>query len=159
MKWLTTAIIDLGFTHLPAVPCSEFDAVLTWDAAPGLILASREEEAISVACGLQVMGARPLVLLQSSGLANSLNSLGGIGVSYGVPISVLCALRGGPSETNLTQVPVGRSLPAAVQNLGCRSLMTSSPTDLRSVLADQERTGATRTEVPTVIFAAEGALT
>jgi hypothetical protein len=48
-------------------------------------LATREEEAFGIAAGLYLGGARPTVMLQSSGLGNSLNALTSLLVPYKIP--------------------------------------------------------------------------
>src|SRR5688572_2276096 len=45
-------------------------------------IATREEEAFGIAAGLYLGGARPTVMLQSSGLGNSLNALGSLLIPY-----------------------------------------------------------------------------
>ena len=50
-----------------------------------LMLATREEEAFGIAAGLYLGGRRPTVMLQSSGLGNSLNAIGIAGDSVSDP--------------------------------------------------------------------------
>jgi sulfopyruvate decarboxylase subunit alpha len=44
--------------------------------------ATREEEAVGIAAGLYLGGARPTVMMQSSGLGNSLNAIASLLVPY-----------------------------------------------------------------------------
>src|ERR1044072_2407821 len=49
-------------------------------------VATREEEAFGIAAGLYLGGARPTVMLQSSGLGNSLNHLNSSLMPYTIPM-------------------------------------------------------------------------
>jgi sulfopyruvate decarboxylase alpha subunit len=82
------------------------------------VVATREEEAFGIAAGLYLGGAKAAVLLQSSGLGNSLNAIGSLLVAYHIPTLMLISMRGGPGEWNEAQIPVGRATPAFLDALG-----------------------------------------
>jgi sulfopyruvate decarboxylase subunit alpha len=73
-------------------------------------LATREEEAFGIAAGLYLGGARPTVMLQSSGLGNSLNALTSLLVPYKIPALIVISMRGDAGEWNDAQAPLGRAL-------------------------------------------------
>jgi sulfopyruvate decarboxylase subunit alpha len=73
-------------------------------------LATREEEAFGIAAGLYLGGVRPTVLLQSSGLGNSLNAVTSLLVPYKIPALVVISMRGDTGEWNDAQVPMGRAV-------------------------------------------------
>lgn len=75
-----------------------------------LVLATREEEAFGIAVGLYLGGRKPTVLMQSSGLGNSLNAIGSLVVPYQTPILIVISMRGDLGEWNAAQVPVGRAV-------------------------------------------------
>jgi sulfopyruvate decarboxylase alpha subunit len=75
-----------------------------------LVLATREEEAFGIAAGLYLGGRRPTVMLQSSGLGNSLNAIGSLVVPYQIPMLILISMRGDAGEWNAAQVPIGRAV-------------------------------------------------
>lgn len=77
-----------------------------------LVLATREEEAFGIAAGLYLAGARPAVMLQSSGLGNSLNAITSLLLPYQIPVLMILSMRGDASEWNAAQVPMGRALPS-----------------------------------------------
>jgi sulfopyruvate decarboxylase subunit alpha len=77
-----------------------------------LILATREEEAFGIAAGLYLGGRRPTVMLQSSGIGNSLNALTSLLVAYQIPVLTLVSMRGDEGEWNAAQVPMGRAVRA-----------------------------------------------
>src|SRR4051794_32895947 len=51
-----------------------------------LILATREEEAFGIAAGLYLGGRKAAVMLQSSGLGNSLNAITSLLLPYEIPV-------------------------------------------------------------------------
>jgi len=73
-------------------------------------LATREEEAFGIAAGLYLGGARPAVMLQSSGLGNSLNAITSLLVPYKIPVLMVISMRGDTGEWNDAQVPMGRAV-------------------------------------------------
>src|SRR5215510_667182 len=79
-----------GSRHVVYVPDNPLSHVLRIlrDGFPDIrtTLATREEEAFGVAAGLYLGGARPAVMLQSSGLGNSLNALTSLLVPYRIPV-------------------------------------------------------------------------
>ena len=83
-----------------------------------LVLATREEEAFGIAAGLYLSGARPTVMLQSSGLGNSLNALTSLLLPYQMPVLMIISMRGDASEWNAAQVPMGRAVPAILDAMG-----------------------------------------
>jgi len=81
-------------------------------------LATREEEAFGVAAGLYLGGARPTVMLQSSGLGNSLNALTSLLVPYRIPALIVISMRGDAGEWNDAQVPMGRAVRPICDEIG-----------------------------------------
>ena len=75
-----------------------------------LLLATREEEAFGIAAGLYLGGRLPTVMLQSSGLGNSLNALTSLLLPYQIPVLIVVSMRGDAGEWNAAQVPMGRAV-------------------------------------------------
>jgi len=73
-----------------------------------LILAMREEEAFGIAAGLYLGGRKPTVMLQSSGLGNSLNAITSLLLPYRIPVLIVVSMRGDEGEWNRAQEPMGR---------------------------------------------------
>src|ERR671936_3091051 len=83
-----------------------------------LILATREEEAFGIAAGLYLGGRKPAVMVQSSGLGNSLNAITSLLIPYQIPVAIVVSLRGDAGEWNSAQVPMGRAVPAIFDAIG-----------------------------------------
>jgi sulfopyruvate decarboxylase subunit alpha len=90
-------------------------------------LATREEEAFGIAAGLYLGGVRPTVLLQSSGLGNSLNALTSLLLPYKIPALVIISLRGDAGEWNEAQVPMGRAVRAICEAIGVPHATAETP--------------------------------
>jgi sulfopyruvate decarboxylase alpha subunit len=77
-----------------------------------LLLATREEEAFGIAAGLYLGGRRPAVMLQSSGLGNSLL------IPYRIPALIVVSMRGDDGEWNSAQMPMGRAVRSILDAIG-----------------------------------------
>jgi len=80
-------------------------------------VATREEEAFGIAAGLYLGGIRPAVMLQSSGLGNSINALASLNRAFEIPVLMFITMRGGHGEWNPTQQPMGRAVRPILDSL------------------------------------------
>jgi sulfopyruvate decarboxylase subunit alpha len=109
-------------------------------------IATREEEAFGIAAGLYLGGARPTVMLQSSGLGNSVNALTSLLVPYQIPALIVISMRGDAGEWNPAQVPRGRAVPAILDAIGVPHAAASEPGTTGDLVAGiGRRAFATRT--------------
>jgi sulfopyruvate decarboxylase subunit alpha len=90
-------------------------------------LATREEEAFGIASGLYLGGVRPTVMLQSSGLGNSLNALTSLILPYQIPMLIVISMRGDTNEWNAAQVPMGRAVRAICDSIGIPHATAETP--------------------------------
>ena len=91
-----------------------------------LCLSTREEEAFGIAAGLYLGGGRPAVLLQSSGLGNSLNALTSLLIPYRIPVLMIVSMRGDEGEWNAAQMPMGRAVRAILESIGIAHVTVES---------------------------------
>ena len=89
-------------------------------------IATREEEAFGIAAGLYLGGVRPAVMLQSSGLGNSINALASLNAAFDIPVLMLITMRGGDGEWNPTQHPMGRAVRPILDSLAIPHLTIES---------------------------------
>jgi sulfopyruvate decarboxylase subunit alpha len=80
-------------------------------------VATREEEAFGIAAGLYLGGIRAAVMLQSSGLGNSINALASLNRAFEIPVLMFITMRGGDGEWNPTQQPMGRAVRPILDSL------------------------------------------
>ena len=90
-------------------------------------VATREEEAFGIAAGMYLGGARPTVMLQSSGLGNSLNALTSLLIPCKIPALVIISMRGDIGEWNDAQVPMGRAVRAICDAIGIPHATAETP--------------------------------
>jgi sulfopyruvate decarboxylase subunit alpha len=111
-----------GSRHVVYVPDNPLSHVLRVlaETYPGIrtTVATREEEAFGIAAGLYVGGVLPTVMLQSSGLGNSLNALTSLLIPYRIPVLTVISMRGEPGEWNAAQMPMGQAVGAILDAIG-----------------------------------------
>ncbi len=101
-------------------------AALEADGRARVRVLTREEECIGYACGYIAAGGRAAVLMQCSGLGNSLNALGSLAIPYALGIPLVISMRGTLGEANPSQVPMGRATRALLDALGVLSFPVAS---------------------------------
>jgi sulfopyruvate decarboxylase subunit alpha len=124
-SWATGVCAGLhaaGIRHVVYVPDNPLSHVLTSlrDDYPDIrtTLATREEEGFGIAAGLYLGGQRPAILLQSSGLGNSLNAITSLVIPYQIPMLIGISMRGDAGEWNAAQVPMGRAITGILDAIG-----------------------------------------
>lgn len=129
---LLRALVRHGFTHATGVPCSylaEPFAELEGGGS-GLVYvpSNREDNALGLASGLAVAGARPVVLMQNSGLGYSFNVLTSFNLVYDVPLSLVVSWRGYADDAIEHDV-IGRTLPGLLSLHDIATIVFDPETD------------------------------
>ncbi|MDF9817049.1 thiamine pyrophosphate-binding protein [Streptomyces sp. SPB162] len=108
------ALTRAGHTHFTGVPCSLLKGFFRILERPGIPItylpAPREDSALGVASGLAVAGARPVVLMQNSGLGYSLNVLTSFNLIYDVHLPIVVSWRGHDGKDAVEHDVIGREL-------------------------------------------------
>lgn len=106
-----------------------------------LMLATREEEAFGIAAGLYLGGRLPTVMLQSSGIGNSLNAITSLLIPYQIPVLIVVSMRGDEGEWNAAQMPMGRALRSILDAIAIpHSTVASADAAAETVRLAGERT-------------------
>ena len=95
---------------------------------------TREDECFGYAAGHRAAGGTPLVLIQCSGLGNSLNAIGSLVIPYGLGFPAVISMRGTLGERNPSQMPLGRTTVAMLDALGIESFPLRSPDAVAAVV-------------------------
>jgi sulfopyruvate decarboxylase subunit alpha len=90
---------------------------------------TREEECVGWAAGHRAAGGTPLVLMQCSGLGNSLNAIGSLVVPYGLGFPLILSMRGALGERNPAQMALGRTAVPMLELLGIQAFRLRRPGD------------------------------
>jgi sulfopyruvate decarboxylase alpha subunit len=99
-----------------------------------LLLATREEEALGIAAGLYLGRRLPTVMLQSSGIGNSLNVLTSLLLPYQIPVLMVVSMRGDAGEWNAAQVPMGRAVRSIFDAIAIPHATVESPDRARETV-------------------------
>jgi sulfopyruvate decarboxylase subunit alpha len=119
-RHVASGIVSAGSGDVIYVPDNPLSHVLRALGAFDVrtTIATREEEAFGIAAGVYLGGGRPTVMLQSSGLGNSLNALTSLLVPYQIPVLIVLSMRGQAGEWNAAQTPMGRAVPDILHAIG-----------------------------------------
>ncbi|MDD1753620.1 MAG: sulfopyruvate decarboxylase subunit alpha [Methanotrichaceae archaeon] len=94
-----------------SVPCINLGRLLEFISHDLDILhipVTREEEGVGVCAGAWIGGCKPVLLMQNSGLGNSINALTSLDLLYGIPLLMIISHRGSNGESIIGQVPMGK---------------------------------------------------
>jgi sulfopyruvate decarboxylase subunit alpha len=122
------ALKRLQFRVAVCVPDSWLGGIMEQiDNDPGmtLIRATHEEEALAIACGARIGGARTILLIQNVGLLTMGAGLVSLAMRYQIPVLALASYRGSPRDPVFYHIPKGRATEPVLQGLGLRYAVAS----------------------------------
>ena len=105
---------DAEIDFVVSVPCVNLSKLLEMvdeDEEIMHIPVTREEEGIGICAGAYMGGRKPAILMQNSGLGNSINALKSLMELYKFPLVIIISHRGTEGETICGQIPMGESTP------------------------------------------------
>jgi len=110
---IVNILLEEGIHLVCSVPCIMLAGVLKrLETTPVThIPVTREEEGVGIAAGASLGGKKPAILMQNSGLGNSINALLSLTKLYGLPLPLIISQRGGKGEKVLAQMPMGKATP------------------------------------------------
>jgi phosphonopyruvate decarboxylase len=90
-------LLEIGFDYFCGVPCSYFGPLLPeLESREGVLyqVAAVEAEAVAMAAGAALAGRKALVMLQNSGLGNTVNPIASLLDPFAIPLVLLVSHRG-----------------------------------------------------------------
>jgi sulfopyruvate decarboxylase subunit alpha len=111
-------------SHFIFIPCSTVGKVIEhFEEQEGLVSfpVSREEDGFGIAAGLSLSGKRPIVLIQDTGIGNSLLALTSFVQAYHVPMLILVTRRGGLGEINSSVQYFSEPLPQVLDDVALKT--------------------------------------
>lgn len=120
---------DAGIDFIVSVPCVNLSKLLIMvDEDPEIthIPVTREEEGIGICAGAYLGGKKPAILMQNSGLGNSINALKSLMELYEFPLLMIMSHRGTEGEPICGQVPMGESTPLILEAMDFRFFKPST---------------------------------
>lgn len=121
-------------SYVPDKPLGPIIDQLWEDPEMEAVNATREEEALAIASGAYLAGARSCMMMQVSGLGNCVNALASLNIPQTIPVFLLISERGGLGEFNVSQVPMGRAAGPVLSALGLQYYYVDKEEDLADVL-------------------------
>ncbi|MGW3123457.1 thiamine pyrophosphate-binding protein [Streptomyces sp. NPDC001107] len=106
---LSTALRHQGFSPYFGTPCGILAPLYELlESTGGLTTVVREDNAVGVATGSAMAGHSPVVLMQNSGLGQSVNALASLVVPYQVPLLFIVGMRGTDEDRTSENEVMGR---------------------------------------------------
>ncbi|MEU1885867.1 thiamine pyrophosphate-binding protein [Micromonospora sp. WMMD987] len=106
---LSDALLEREFAPFFGTPCGILAPLYSrLEATANLWTVSREDNAVGVAAGAAMAGRSPVVLMQNSGLGQSVNALASLVVPYRIPMLLIVSLRGVPPDFTTENIVMGR---------------------------------------------------
>src|SRR5512136_117623 len=143
-----------GIDFVASVPCVNLQRLLGLiDADPEIIHmpVTREEEGVGICAGAWMGGRRPALLMQNSGLGNSINALASLNFLCGIPLLMIISHRGCEGEPIVGQVPMGRLTPKLLDAMDIPRF-SPSPTEAKDTVADAWHHSATQNKPVAVLL-------
>ncbi|WP_292459427.1 sulfopyruvate decarboxylase subunit alpha [Methanothermococcus sp.] len=113
-KAVYDAIRESKIDFVVGVPCANLKNLINLindnknNSQITYIPATREEEAIGICAGAHLAGRKTCLLMQNSGLGNSINAIGSLCKVYQIPMLIIISHRGELKEKIPAQIPMGR---------------------------------------------------
>ena len=108
---IVKALENAGVNFYASVPCGLLDGVLkiiSHEKSVTHVPVTREEEGVGVCAGAYLGGATPALLMQNSGLGNSVNALLSLTRLYQIGLLLVIGYRGRRGEEQIeAQMPMG----------------------------------------------------
>ncbi|MDQ0340819.1 sulfopyruvate decarboxylase alpha subunit [Caldalkalibacillus uzonensis] len=107
-----------------SIPCSTVGPVIKHFETADHIKSfpvSREEDGIGIAAGISLGGKKPVVLIQDTGIGNSLLTLTTFVQAYHVPMLILVTRRGGLGEINSAVHLFSEPLPRILDDVSIKA--------------------------------------
>lgn len=123
-----TTLKERGFNFFTGVPCSILKDVINYlseDPDVPYIPATREDEAIGIATGAYLAGKKPVVLMQNSGLGNSIGTLASLVLLYEIPLLLLISWRGYQGKDAPEHLIMGKSMLKLLEDIGVPAQLLS----------------------------------
>ncbi len=117
-----------------SVPCAKVkNLLILMEQEFQHIPLTREEEGIGMAAGAFMAGMRPILVMQSGGIGNSVNALMSLSKVYSLPLPLLISWRGIYKENIAAQKPMGQHLIRILEACEIPYLIIETPDDIENI--------------------------
>lgn len=119
---------DINPDAIMTVPCERIKWIYE---GIEYIMVSRESEGVAIASGMACAGAKPLLLIQSNGFGECVNTIMSLNKIYDIPIFMMISWRGLEEETTAPAIPLGRRLPKILDAMDIDYTIWKNKNDLK----------------------------
>lgn len=138
---LVHELLRRGADFFTGVPCSFIKPLINYvidSPECRYVPATIEGEAVAIAAGAYLCGKKPVIMLQNSGLGNTVNPITSLLSVYRIPALFIVTWRAGPALTDAPQHTImGKITPDLLALLGIRyAVLEDDPAHLQSILDD-----------------------
>ncbi len=148
---ILASLKQAGIRFIVAVPDIVTSDGLLWpisrDPDFELVRVCKEDEGVSICAAMSFSDVRAMLLMQQTGLMDSLNAIRAIGMEYGLPICMMAGLQGKephlkPSQSQAYGV---RIIEPVLDAMGLSRRLIEEPADVSSIVGDIEKAYLTST--------------
>lgn len=119
------------FTHVPDAGNDRLIAIAEAHKDTHTLLLTTEEEGVAICAGVDLVGQRAILCMQSSGLGNCLNYLS-LAKGGRFPLLMMISMRGDYGEQNPWQNPMGEATETLLRSMGVRIFRVDGRDDLET---------------------------
>lgn len=133
------AIKKTGINFIVSLPCVNLGKLMELVEDDSDIIhvpVTREEEGFGICAGAFMGGKRPGILMQNSGLGNSVNALASLFELYKIPVLMIMSHRGTEGEFMSAQVPMGRATPMVMDALDIKYFNPKKPEEALNIIQE-----------------------
>jgi phosphonopyruvate decarboxylase len=148
---------NCGFDFFSGVPCSLLGPIiehLSHGKDFQYVPATREDEALGIAVGAYMGGKKPVVLMQNSGLGNSIDALTSLVLLYKFPILLIISWRGFEENDFIEHSLMGKYMQDFLKTMKIPTIILSK-NDLPKQIAEADQM-MKKTETPVALVLKNG---
>ncbi|OPY24132.1 MAG: Sulfopyruvate decarboxylase subunit alpha [Methanobacterium sp. PtaU1.Bin097] len=128
-----------GIDFVVSLPCVNLGKIIEMvdcDEEITHVPVTREEEGFGICAGAYLGGKKTAILMQNSGLGNSVNVLASLYKLYKLPILMVMSHRGTEGEFMSAQIPMGEATPGVLDTLEIAYFLPKTPEDAYKALSE-----------------------
>ncbi len=132
-------IKDAKIDFIVSVPCANLKKLLNLideDDDIKHVPVTREEEGFGICAGAYMAGCKTAILMQNSGLGNSVNVLASLMKLYNFPILMIISHRGTFGEAVYGQVPMSKATTGVLEALNIRYEKVDDPNESQRIVSE-----------------------
>jgi len=144
-----------GINFIVSVPCANLKKLLNLINEDNDIIhipVTREEEGFGMCAGAYMGGMKVAILMQNSGLGNSINVIASLIKLYQIPMLMIISHRGTAGEGICGQVPMGKATTKLLDSLDIMYEQINNPNEVIEIIEKNEKLATISEEIIGLLF-------